>query len=357
MNQKRKYFIVLALFAFIGLLAANWMVFFKKETKIHYLEDPYLHFIARKNAIFGMGIVIPRSEEVAIRASNERRIDKVFVNEGDKVSLGDPLLQLENKELLHEMAASEAALAKAKTQLERLRALPRSENLTSQQALLHQSKVELDEAERQQRLAQDLLAKQAISPGELNQKNYLVEVERAKYSYLMAQLQQLKAGAWQPDLDAANFEVAYQKALLELSRQKLDDTLIRAPLEATVLKVNIHAGELAQASKAEPLMILGDIEECFVEVSVNEDEISYLRPYQEAIGFFRGENHKPIPLSFVKIKPLMVPKKNLTGSIMERIDTRVVQLIYRFKTPQKCFFVGQVMDVFIPDSRNDTHHE
>ena len=53
------------------------------------------------------------------------------------------------------------------------------------------------------------------------------------------------------------------------------------------------------------------------------------------------------PLTFVRIEPYVVPKKSLTGDNTERVDTRVLQIIYRFERPPFPVYAGQQVDVFI----------
>jgi HlyD family secretion protein len=42
-----------------------------------------------------------------------------------------------------------------------------------------------------------------------------------------------------------------------------------------------------------------------------------------------------------------VPKKSLTGDNTERVDTRVLQVIYALETKNRPIYVGQQMDVFV----------
>jgi HlyD family secretion protein len=58
-------------------------------------------------------------------------------------------------------------------------------------------------------------------------------------------------------------------------------------------------------------------------------------------------------LSFARIEPYIVPKKSLTGDNTERVDTRVLQIIYRFEPPPFPVYTGQQMDVFIERDRTD----
>jgi hypothetical protein len=54
----------------------------------------------------------------------------------------------------------------------------------------------------------------------------------------------------------------------------------------------------------------------------------------------------------VRFEPFVVPKRSLTGDSTERVDTRVLQIIYRVERDALPLFVGQQLDVFI-DARAD----
>jgi len=81
-----------------------------------------------------------------------------------------------------------------------------------------------------------------------------------------------------------------------------------------------------------------------------------------AFGTLRGNRNIGTPLTFVRIEPLVVPKQSLTGDSAERVDTRVLQVIFSFERGNLPIYVGQQMDVFIdtPQSTQDgvvTHAE
>ena len=52
-------------------------------------------------------------------------------------------------------------------------------------------------------------------------------------------------------------------------------------------------------------------------------------------------------MKFYRVEPYVVPKKSLTGESTERVDTRVLQVLYSFSTDDLPVYVGQQMDVFI----------
>ncbi len=56
-----------------------------------------------------------------------------------------------------------------------------------------------------------------------------------------------------------------------------------------------------------------------------------------------------MPLTFVRVEPLVVPKRSLSGGVSERVDTRVLELIYSVSPELLNATVGQQVDVFIEE--------
>jgi HlyD family secretion protein len=84
-----------------------------------------------------------------------------------------------------------------------------------------------------------------------------------------------------------------------------------------------------------------------VRADVDESEAWRIRAGASAEAAERGVGNRRVRLEFVRFEPYVTPKKSLTGDSTERVDTRVLQVIYRFKDSRVPFRVGQQMDVFI----------
>jgi hypothetical protein len=65
------------------------------------------------------------------------------------------------------------------------------------------------------------------------------------------------------------------------------------------------------------------------------------------LGEFAQAGELNTPLQYVRTEPYIVPKRSLTGDTAERVDTRVLQLLYGFDRNDLPVYVGQLMDVFI----------
>jgi multidrug efflux pump subunit AcrA (membrane-fusion protein) len=127
----------------------------------------------------------------------------------------------------------------------------------------------------------------------------------------------------------------------------LDRLVVRALVDGQVLQVNVRPGEFVGAPHVEPLMIIGDVRNMHVRVDIDENDIPRFSPGQNAVAMIKGNPKIRFPLKYVKTEPYVVPKKSLTGANTERVDTRVLQVIYAFDPADKPVFVGQQVEVFI----------
>ena len=128
--------------------------------------------------------------------------------------------------------------------------------------------------------------------------------------------------------------------------------IVRAPLAGTILRVDVRAGEYVGTPPGKSLVVLGDTTRAHVRVSIDEHDIGRFRPGVPATAHARGDTSRPLSLTFVRIVPFVEPKRMLTGQGDERVDTRVLQVIYSVapsadETSSAQLFMGQQVDVRI----------
>ena len=123
--------------------------------------------------------------------------------------------------------------------------------------------------------------------------------------------------------------------------------------EGAILQVNIRAGEYVSTFGGQSLILMGNTHPLHVRVNVDEEDLPRLKLTAPARAKIRGDvKQEEVALTFVRLEPYVVPKTSLTGVNTERVDTRVVQVIYavdphnRLVQNQKVL-VGQLLDVFI----------
>lgn len=262
------------------------------------------------HTVAAVGLIESSSENIRIGSHLSGIVDEVLVRAGDDVAERAPLFRLETRHLRASLADATAALDVAKTGVE-------------------VADANLGDAKQQLDLVLAVNDKRAVSEDDVQRRRYAVKTAEAK-------------------LAQAEAAVKAAEASRERVQVEIDRSTVRAPIAGSILKVNVRAGEFAAAGElAEPLIILGNIKPLYVRVDVDEHEAARVRPDAPATAALRGDASIRAPLRFVRIEPLVIPKKSLTGDAAERVDTRVLQVLYEIERSDPRFFVGQQMDVFI----------
>src|SRR5262249_2370222 len=132
------------------------------------------------------------------------------------------------------------------------------------------------------------------------------------------------------ELAEARAQLLASEGQIRAIEVEIERSTVRSPIDAEVLQVKLRVGEFAAAAPTPtPLIMLGRSKPLHVRVDVDEHEGWRVRNGATAIGRVRGNAELKTPLSFVRFEPFVVPKKSLTGDSTERVDTRVLQVIYK----------------------------
>jgi multidrug resistance efflux pump len=302
---------------------------------------------AFERQVGGVGMVEPASENISIGVPVSGLIAEVCVKPGDLVNRGQALLQLDDRELRAELALRQSNVELAAARLERLKNAPRAEDIPPAEARVEQAKAQLADAESQLRIIEAVTDRRAIRAEDLEKRRWAARSARAALLEAEASLAQLKAGAWKQDILVAEAELRQARQQVERVKADLERLTVRAPIPGVILRVNIRPGEFAAAGPLEqPLILMGSAGPLHVRVDVDERDAWRVSPAARAYASVRGNAKLRFPLTFVRIEPYVVPKRNLTGETTERTDTRVLQVIYRL--PEGAAVkAGQQMDVYL----------
>ena len=101
-------------------------------------------------------------------------------------------------------------------------------------------------------------------------------------------------------------------------------------------------------------MLLGRLDQLHIRVDVDEADIGQLTPEACAWASPRGRPEVRAKLGFLRHDLVVIPKRSLIGNVSERVDTRVLQLLYTVQELKDNFLVGQQADVFIRRSLPDS---
>jgi len=298
--------------------------------------------------VAGAGLIEASTENIAIGTPVAGLVTAVHVTVGDRVKQGDPLFQIDDRALQADLGVARAALAQARAALARLSGLPRAEDVPPAQARVAEANADLAEAQNSLALWESVTDKRAVSREGLDQRRFAVQAAQARVAQQQGALALLDAGAWEPELAAAQADVDAAQARARQAEVNLERLTVRAPVAGELLQVKLRAGEYAPAGVlATPLMLLGNVDTLHVRVDVDENDSWRVRPGGKAVASARGNKDLAVELTFVRTEPYIIPKRSLTGESTERVDTRVLQVLYAFRRGDLPLYVGQQMDVFI----------
>lgn len=253
-------------------------------------QAPYRFFVA------GTGLVETNTENISVGTHIPGVVTSIYVQIGSQVTAGQPLFTIDDRTQRAVVDVRKAALQYAKAQLA--------------------------DAQYQLALGERLTSKQVLSIEERNTRQYAAQKAEA--------------------------QVAQAKADLETAQTDLERLTVRAPVSGEVIQMKLHLGEYAPAGAlSSPLLLLGGTRPLHVRTDVDENEAWRVRPEAPALGYLRGNKQINTRLQFVRFEPYVVPKVSLTGESTERVDTRVLQVIYSFEKEDLPIYVGQQMDVYI----------
>lgn len=288
---------IIFILAILGIISALLLV---KEGSKSSPESANIIEPLKKPAvdvISAAGIIESYEENFNIGAPESGIIEEIYVNVGDSVEKGDPLFKIDSNSLEADLKINQS-----------------KESIAQAELLLIQGQLEHLEAVRNH---------QAISKLDLSFKKN--EETLAKARLQLAQMEK-------------------EKTLYQIQR-----LLICSPISGTVLQRNIRKGEfLHNTDTATPPMIIGNTNLLQVRADIDEQNVIYLVPGASGVACPKNSPDLRISLKYLRIEPYVIPKKSLTGSSKEKVDTRVLQVIYTFEpTKDLSLYVGQQVELYI----------
>lgn len=354
--------IIFALVA-VGVLGALWSAYVYAVPRkplapvFNPAPNPY------PDGIYTNGIIESyqsNGENINIYPEVAGSIVRILVTEGQAVTQGMPLVQLDDTIQRATVDQQKSQAEAAQALLEELRAQPRKETLEVARAQLEMAQASLknmqDQLDKQQRsydIAPESVSKDALDNAVNGQR-----VARANLDVVSRQYELTKAGAWVFDVRNQEKQAEALTKAYAASSALLAKYLIKAPIDGVVMSVNATVGSYTSPQGGYdtytqgfgPVVVMGTSKGTLaVRCYIDEILIPRLPPADklEAQMFIRGTSTK-IPLEFVRVQPYVSPKIQLSNQRQEKVDLRVLPIIFRFQPPAGAqVFPGELVDVYI----------
>lgn len=263
------------------------------------------------------------ADEIRIGSRVGGRVARVRIIEGQAVRTGEPLIELEPFQLRELLAQARGELARVQAELDRvtngfrpeeiaqakakhdqLEALvrklvkgPRDEDIAAAEKQLDLADAELKLAKLKHQRVESLFAKQAATSDDLDKADTELRVARAKMDAQQEELNKLKKGTREEELDEARAQldeanqiwllrkdgfrdeekaqacaaVEAATAAVGIIERQLEELVIKAPVDGTVEAVELQPGELVAANS--PAVSLMDTTHLWVRAYVPENRL------------------------------------------------------------------------------------
>ncbi len=327
---------VLPVIAVIGIILAALFVFAGLPDRAlgEAEEEPARAAAPLANAprVAGAGVVEPSSEIVDIGTAVSGLVTALGVRPGDYVTRGQPLFTVDERSVRARIFETATAISEAQSAM------------AEAQAAIGETRAAEGTTRQQLALYRNISDPAAVSRS---------EVIRAEGEAVSARERRQVAEA---RLQAARARLQSARAAQATAQTELGRLTVRAPMSGEILAVNIRPGEFVsagapQGGNAEPYLRMGETRPLHVRIDIDEDEAVRLDLGAAAFVSPRGAAGSQVRAGFVRAEPLVVPKRSLTNSSAERVDVRVLQVLYALPSTDM-FRVGQQVDAFIPAKRD-----
>jgi HlyD family secretion protein len=255
-------------------------------------------------SVVATGKITPITQ-VEVKSKASGIVEKLYVDINNVVRKGQPLAQLDQQEILAQVAAQRAQLGAAEANVSNYEAALEQDKVNAAAPDLPMYKVTLDR--NVEMVKQGLVPQQSLDNAN---RDYLAALN--KRDGAKAQL-----GVDGAKLKQARAQVTQNQATLNQLEEQLSYTTILAPMDGVVLSRDVEIGDavssiLVLGSTATLVMTVGDTTEVYVKGKVDEADIAHVymgQPARIKVESFRDRYFQG---KVTKISPMGVEKDNVT---------------------------------------------
>jgi len=246
------------------------------------------------------------------------------VDEGDSVTTGQVLAQLDLSDLVIEQATRSSEVWAARAVLDELEHGSRPDEIEQARAALVRAEADVVQLRAEYARQQNLVNQNLVSPSEYDKAKSAHEIGAARVREARAVLALLEQGPRIERIEQARAALARVTHQLDAVAQRLADAVLRAPFSGVVLSKNAEPGEYISAGT--PVVALANMNEVWLRAYVSETDLGRIKLGQQASVTTDTYPDKQYQgrITFISSETEFTPKTVQTAK--ER-----VKLVYRIK--------------------------
>ncbi|USP38855.1 HlyD family efflux transporter periplasmic adaptor subunit [Acinetobacter sp. XS-4] len=295
--------------------------------------------------------------QVSLAFEQSGRIQKLLVQEGDKVQAGQLLATLNTNSLQIQAKQAQAQLKAQQEAIVKQEVGARPEEITQAKAQLASAQAELDKTDKNLQRLQILVSStdgRAISQQELDYAKSNKDSAEAAVRERLANLELIIKGARQEDREATKAQYEVTKANLDLINYNLTQAELKSPVNAVVRARLQEVGDMTTAQKAVYTLALTDPK--WVRVYVNEQDLSSIKMGGTAQVIRDSYPNQPIngKIGYISSVAEFTPKTVQTEEIR---TTLVYEVRVYVNDPNDQLKMGQPVTLKVPLASGENAHD
>ena len=258
-------------------------------------------------------------DRIALPSPAAEKIVRVQVREGQRVTGGQVLLELDPARTRAQLEAAEAAVMRQQAQLDELNAGPRIEEIERAKANLAAARAEAVDRQADYKRLQDLGTRNFVSKSDIDGARAAAESAQAQVRAAREQLLELQRGYRVEDIEQGRASLAQALSDAAAQRVLLEKLVVRAPRSGLVDSIPFKLGDQAPVGASLVVMLVGDTP--YARVYVPQPMRSGVRTDQLADIYLEGsERAYRGRVRMVRNTPSFTPYYALTGDDVARLS-------------------------------------
>jgi HlyD family secretion protein len=229
--------------------------------------------------------------KISVNSKVTGRIAWIGVEKGNKVKEGQVLVRLEDQEFRAQEEQAKGAVAAATAKLKALEVGSRPQEIAEALHNLEQARANMVNAKATLDRTRDLVAQGVFTRQQLDDAVGRYDAAKEQVNSLEKVYELVRIGPRQEDIDQARGELLLAQGQLDYANTLRDATVIRAPVNGTILERTAEKGELVTAQFASgaeggprgSVVTLADLNDLQVELDISQDDFAKLSPKERGI--------------------------------------------------------------------------
>jgi membrane fusion protein YbhG len=262
--------------------------------------------------------------EVTVAAKTSGQVEKILIEEGSRVQVGDELAAIDSDSLAIQLRQAEAGVDLARSQLDLLLKGARVEDIRQTEEAAKQAEANLFLAGEDLKRIRNLYEKESATAKMREDAEARYKVAQAQSEAAQQALLKVRKLSRPEEVRAAQARLAQAEAGRDLLKKTINDATIVSPVSGLVTHKAVEAGEFV--GPGTPLLTIADLDKVRLNIYVTEVELGRVRLGQPAE--IRVDSYPGRSLSGTVI--FISPEAEFTPKNVQTKEERV-KLVYRIK--------------------------